>query len=119
MQVQRTLKRREGVWGIVKGDKGGASQVAPLSPLTKKASGESQGDMKTRQNQKRHESKRDVSLTLNMTNGGATLVALIVSLRASVTSVAINRQGIPMILALHTVDCFGYRLAMTIGILSC
>ena len=22
MQVQRTLKRREGVWGIVKGDKG-------------------------------------------------------------------------------------------------
>ena len=35
MQVQRTLKRREGVWGIVKGDKGGASQVAPLSPLTK------------------------------------------------------------------------------------
>ena len=37
MQVQRTIKRREGVWGIVKGDKGGASQVAPLSPLTKKA----------------------------------------------------------------------------------
>ena len=35
MQVQRTFKRREGVWGIVKGDKGGASQVAPLSPLTK------------------------------------------------------------------------------------
>ena len=35
MQVQRTIKRREGVWGIVKGDKGGASQVAPLSPLTK------------------------------------------------------------------------------------
>ena len=56
MQVQRTIKRREGVWGIVKqrlaqGDKrianarhlqfkhviGGASQVAPLSPLKKKA----------------------------------------------------------------------------------
>ena len=37
MQVQRTFKRREGVWGIVKGDKGGASQVAPLSPLKKKA----------------------------------------------------------------------------------
>ena len=37
MQVQRTFKKREGVWGIVKGDKGGASQVAPLSPLTKKA----------------------------------------------------------------------------------
>ena len=35
MQVQRTFKRREGVWGIVKGDKGGASQVVPLSPLTK------------------------------------------------------------------------------------
>ena len=35
MQVQRTFKKREGVWGIVKGDKGGASQVAPLSPLTK------------------------------------------------------------------------------------
>ena len=33
MQVQRTFKRREGVWGIVKGDKGGASQVAPLSPM--------------------------------------------------------------------------------------
>ena len=37
MQVQRTFKKREGVWGIVKGDKGGASQVAPLSPLTKYA----------------------------------------------------------------------------------
>ena len=37
MQVQRTIKRREGDWGIVKGDKGGASQVAPLSPLKKKA----------------------------------------------------------------------------------
>ena len=37
MQVQRTFKKREGVWGIVKGDKGGASQVAPLSPLKKKA----------------------------------------------------------------------------------
>ena len=35
MQAQRTFKRREGFWGIVKGDKGGASQVAPLSPLTK------------------------------------------------------------------------------------
>ena len=35
MQVQRTFKKREGVWGIVKGDKGGASQVATLSPLTK------------------------------------------------------------------------------------
>ena len=33
--MQRTFKKREGVWGIVKGDKGGASQVAPLSPLTK------------------------------------------------------------------------------------
>ena len=33
MQVQRTFKKREGVWGIVKGDKGGASQVAPLVPL--------------------------------------------------------------------------------------
>ena len=41
MQVQRTIKRREGVWGIVKGDKGGASQVAPLSPLTKEKSNES------------------------------------------------------------------------------
>ena len=38
-----------------------------------------------------------------------------VSLRASTASVAINRQGIPMILALYTVDCFGYRLAMTRG----
>ena len=37
MQVQRTFKKREGVWGIVKGDKGGASQVAPLSPLTKES----------------------------------------------------------------------------------
>ena len=37
MQVQRTFKKREGVWGIVKGDKGGASQVAPMSPLKKKA----------------------------------------------------------------------------------
>ena len=54
MQVQRTLKRREGVWGIVKqrlaqSDKrianarhlrfkdviGGARKLAPLSPLTK------------------------------------------------------------------------------------
>ena len=35
MQVQRTFKRREGVWGIVKGDKGGASQLSPLSPLKK------------------------------------------------------------------------------------
>ena len=54
MQVQRTFKRREGVWGIVKqrlaqGDKrianarhlqfkhviGGARKLAPLSPLTK------------------------------------------------------------------------------------
>ena len=52
MQVQRTFKRREGVWGIVKGDKGGASQVAPLSPLTK--------EIKIR-------IARDVSLTLNMT----------------------------------------------------
>ena len=52
----------------------------------------------------------------------ATLVAALIidkhkrdiaSLRASVTSVATNRQGILMILALHTVDCFGYRLAMT------
>ena len=33
MQVQRTFKKREGVWGIVKGDKGGASQVAPPVPL--------------------------------------------------------------------------------------
>ena len=33
MQVQRTFKMREGVWGIVKGDKGGASQVAPPVPL--------------------------------------------------------------------------------------
>ena len=41
MQVQRTFKKREGVWGIVKGDKGGASQVAPLSPLTKEQSLES------------------------------------------------------------------------------
>ena len=52
------------------------------------------------------ESKRDVSLTLNMTNGGAISIALLVSLRASVTSVVTNRQGILMILALHTVDCF-------------
>ena len=35
------------------------------------------------------------------------------SLRASKASVATNRQGILMILALYTVDCFGYRLAMT------
>ena len=35
----------------------------------------------------------------------------ILSLRASVTSVATNRQGILMIL--YTVDCFGCRLAMT------
>ena len=41
MQVQRTFKKREGVWGIVKGDKGGASQVAPLSPLTKEKINES------------------------------------------------------------------------------
>ena len=52
MQVQRTLNRREGVWGIVKGDKGGASQVAPLSPLTKYT---------------KIRIIRDVSLTLNMT----------------------------------------------------
>ena len=103
MQVQRTIKRREGVWGIVKGDKGGASQVAPLSPLTKYT---------------KIRITRDVSLTLNMTNGVATLVALIVSLRASTASVAINRQEILMILALYTVDCFAL-LAMTIGILSC
>ena len=54
MQVQRTFKKREGVWGIVKGDKGGASQVAPLSPLTKYT---------------KMRIIRDVSLTLNMTNG--------------------------------------------------
>ena len=60
------IKRREGVWGIVKEDKGGASQVAPLSPLKKKQSMESQGDMKTRENQ-RAWNLRDVSLTLNMT----------------------------------------------------
>ena len=62
MQVQRTFKRREGVWGIVKGDKGGASQVAPLSPLTKNQAW----------------NLKDVSLTLNMTNGifgGAVLTA--------------------------------------------
>ena len=41
MQVQRTIKRREGVWGIDMGDKGGASQVAPLSPLTKEKRNES------------------------------------------------------------------------------
>ena len=52
MQVQRTFKKREGVWGIVKGDKGGASQVAPLSPLTKKPSGDSKEIMKTRGNQR-------------------------------------------------------------------
>ena len=85
MQVQRTINRREGVWGIVKGDKGGASQVAPLSPLTK---------------EQRLESSRDSSY---------------LSLRASKASVATNRQGILMILALYTVDCFGYRLAMTMG----
>ena len=44
MQVQRTFKKREGVWGIVKGDKGGASQVAPLSPLTKEQRLESPKD---------------------------------------------------------------------------
>ena len=56
MQVQRTIKRREGVWGIVKqrlaqSDKrvanarhlrfknvmGGARKLVPLSPLKKKA----------------------------------------------------------------------------------
>ena len=52
MQVQRTFKKREGVWGIFKGDKGGASQVAPLSPLTKYT---------------KIRIVRDVSLTLNMT----------------------------------------------------
>ena len=65
MQVQRTFKKREGVWGIVKGDKGGASQVAPLSPLTKYT---------------KIRIIRDVSLTLNMTNGifgGAVLNALL------------------------------------------
>ena len=107
MQVQRTFKRREGAWWIVKGDKGGASQVAPLSPLTKEST---------------FGIAKRCFASLNMTNGifgGATLVALIVSLRASSASVAINRQGIFMILALHTVDCFGYRLAMTIGNLLC
>ena len=71
MQVQRTLKKREGVWGIVKqrlaqSDKrianarhlrlkhviGGARKVAPLSPLTKYT---------------KIRIIRDVSLTLNMT----------------------------------------------------
>ena len=64
MQVQRTFKRREGVWGIVKGDKGGASQVAPLSPLTKERSKESMRCF----------------ASLNMTNGifgGAVLTALL------------------------------------------
>ena len=41
MQVQRTFKKRVGVWGFVKGVMGGASQVAPLSPLTKERSKES------------------------------------------------------------------------------
>ena len=65
MQVQRTIKRREGVWGIVKGDKGGASQVAPLSPLTKYA--------QTR-------IVKRCFATLNMTNGifgGAVSTALL------------------------------------------
>ena len=79
MQVQRTIKRREGVWGIVKGDKGGASQVAPLSPLTK---------------EQRLESPSDSSYCHCE--------------RAHWASVATNRQGILMILALYTVDCFGF-----------
>ena len=31
MQVQRTFKRREGVWGIVKGDKGRFASSPPVS----------------------------------------------------------------------------------------
>ena len=65
MQVQRTFKKREGVWGIVKGDKGGASQVAPLSPLTKEI--------------KNGIAKRCFA-SLNMTNGifgGVVLTALL------------------------------------------
>ena len=64
MQVQRTIKRREGVWGIVKGDKGGASQVAPLSPLTKEST---------------FRIVKRCFASLNMTNGnfgGAVLTAL-------------------------------------------
>ena len=57
MQVQRTFKKRAGVWGIVKGDKGAASQLSPLSPLTKET---------------KHGIQRDVSLTLNMTKGFST-----------------------------------------------
>ena len=67
MQVQRTIKRREGVWGIVKGDKGGASQVAPLSPLKKKPRLESQENTKTRQNQKRYRIQKRCFASLNMT----------------------------------------------------
>ena len=75
MQVQRTFKKRAGVWGIVKGDKGAASQLSPLSPLTKK---------------KEIGISRDVSLTLNMTR-------LQLSLRASSASVAINKQRTPVL----------------------
>ena len=57
MQVQRTIKRREGVWGIVKGDKGGASQVAPLSPLKKKAK---------QRIARKHENKTESKATQNL-----------------------------------------------------
>ena len=135
MQVQRTLKRREGVWGIVKGDKGGASQVAPLSPLTKKPSMESKRCFANAQ----HDKWNLWRCSFNRTQ---TRIAHQVRLkshlqfchfcycgilppplrrgqgvghceRAQRASAATNRQGILMILALYTVDCFGYRLAMT------
>ena len=78
MQVQRTIKRREGVWGIVKGDKGGASQVAPLSPLTKESTF---GIAKRCFANAQHDKWR------------LDLVALIVSLRASTTCERGNQQA--------------------------
>ena len=89
MQVQRTIKRREGVWGIVKGDKGGASQVAPLSPLTKYT--------------KIRIAKRCFA-SLNMTRDS--------NCHCEAIAEAIKRHRIPMILASHTVDCHARTLCL-------
>ena len=57
--------------------------------------------MITRQNQKRYRIQKRCFASLNMTNGGATLVALIVSLRASTTC----ERGKQQARNPDTVDC--------------
>ena len=76
MQVQRTLKRREGVWGIVKGDKGEiiiirkhcvlAMASSPPVPLDEKSKVENRKKIRKQAESKNIESKRCFA-SLNMT----------------------------------------------------